>query len=1143
VNVIDEHIRRAVRGERKVSTPLACDDAFLGNVNIVVRAGAGSGKTTVLVERMVALVRSGTKVRTLAAITFTRKAAGEMRGRFFASLMAANHAITEALDEVRSAGEIECVEALTLELRRVEIALASIEDVFIDTIHAFCAKLLRERPFLAGLGPDFRLIDDREERRLRRRFWNIYLSKTLGEKSEWLEKFDALGFMPEDAFDYFGDRCGFSELVAPHVENKEPDLRDAASRVADYLEEIAKKMPFEEPVDGISRQIFNGRRFVRVHGLESNANRAEFLEGMGALVRSDGSLGEGVVKVMSWSRTRSDPVRIFADALKGKVSDGETIASIADFVMAVVRPALTEWRRFLYAQIEAFVYPAVQDYGDFRVQRGRLTFDDLLRICVHILKESPAARSFFSEKYSRILVDEFQDTDPLQAEALFLLSSSDINERDWRACRPRPGSLFIVGDDKQSIYRFRHADIRVFEESCRLIEACGGHMFTLQSNFRSEFQLCEWNNAALALLFDAEEAPYQASFEKLVSPNSDTSDRPCVLQLITEKVPRDRAILIARIEAAQIAGVIRAAVDGKSVPTRTATTGSETSVSNDAFEIKDSPYSFGDFMILVRYAKRMSVYSSALESAGIPYVMAGGKSLHKTSVLPALIDLIDAAYNTNDQTARIAFLRGPFAGIADDALYHYVQGGGQFSGPFKEPTGLPEPTATAFGDATRTLQLTRDAFTKWPPSQALEYILCERGLLAGAALGTAGSSQAGALFRLLSMIRTWESDGSGWIETRAELEHLLRGEIEAEGMTLETGTGNAVQLLNVHQAKGLEARVVFLADPLPGTNRQEVKAHVDRTGESPILYLPVRKRLAFGSKRLAEPSGWHETLKIEERFDAAEKNRLLYVAATRAKELLIVSRYTGKDDAGVWQPLYRWLNRMPELLHVSGDGDVQRTEGSLGAEQWQERLVQARSRIDRAAEPSYRRRAVSQLSDIGSELHEFSDEWTNGRGRGYGRAIHRLFELAVRRRIIDPEAIEQKKLVERLIKEEIQGSDATREDASQAALEHLASFRRSSIWGELLASESVLTEVPFSVYLETDSGAVLLSGVIDLAYRNGSAWKIVDYKTDGGDEDSLVSSYGDQVRTYSNQWQELTGEPVQECGLWWVPMERWIPLT
>ncbi len=831
-----------------------------------------------------------------------------------------------------------------------------------------------------------------------------------------------------------------------------------------------------------------------------------------------------------------------ADALKGTASSRETIASITDLVTGVAKPALSEWRRFLYVEIEAFVHPAVQRYADFRVELGRLTFDDLLRICVNILKESPPARSFFAQKYSRILVDEFQDTDPLQAEALFLLSSTDKSERDWRRCRPRPGSLFIVGDDKQSIYRFRHADIRVFEESCRLVEASGGRILTLQSNFRSESRLCEWNNAALAPLFHKEETPFQAPFEKLVSSSTHTSERICVLQLVTEKVERNRAGLIAEKEAVQIAGVIRAAVEGNSIAVRPATSVSDAPDSHDAVAIRNPPASYGDFMILVRYAKRMSIYSSALESAGIPYVVAGGKSLHKTPVLPALVDLLDAAYNQNDQTARLAFYRGPFAGISDDALYHFVRAGGRFSGPFEEPAGLPEPTATAFRDAAGTLQFTRDVITKWPPAQALESILCDRGLLAGTAIGTEGSSGAGALYRLLSLIRTWESDGSGWIEIRTELERLINGEIESDGMTLETGTKNAVRLLNVHQAKGLEARVVFLADPLPGEKRREVTAHVDRSGESPTLYLPVRKHYRFHSKRIAEPDGWDEALKTEERFDEAEKNRLLYVAATRAKELLIVGRYAGKDDAGVWQPLHPFLDSVPAIVDVPGGWDVKREEASFGAAGWQERLVEARSRIAAAAEPSYRRRSVSELSETGSEEDAFSDEWSQGRGRGYGRAIHRLFELTVRQRNRDSDAGEEERIAMRLLQEEMHDSRAIRTDALQAALVQLASFRRSRIWHEMIASDAVLTEVPFSVYHEPDAGAELLRGVIDLVYRIGDAWKIVDYKTDGGDEDSLLQRYGDQVRTYSKQWQALTGDPVQESGLWWVPNERWIPV-
>ncbi|TDI72402.1 MAG: hypothetical protein E2O85_00540 [Bacteroidetes bacterium] len=1158
--LIDDKTRATIRGNRDYSIPLAKDEEFSLDETFLVKAGAGSGKTSVLIERMVALVRCGIPIKKIAAITFTRKAAGEMRGRFFNALTQAQKKLSDAVDRARDEGDTDAADAYSLELQFVEAAQVSEERPFIDTIHTLCSTLLREHSFSFGLASDFAVVDERQEQILRRRFWNQYLRETLTRESSWRKDFARLGILPSDLIDYFGERAAFGHFVSSRNEVSEPDLASTVGRMEEYFEWIAERMPFSEPVDKISDLIFDLARYQGVRGTKKNTDRAAFLDKLDRLVRRDGSLLTGTVAVMKWSRTKTDPGRVIAEALKGgSLLDGED-RSIAAFVTSVVRPALTTWKQFLHAEIEAFVLPAIEEYSRYRKEQGRLKYDDLLTFSLDGMRQNLELRKAIQNRFTHLLVDEFQDTDPLQSHLIFLMTSRDSEETEWKNCRPRAGSLFMVGDEKQSIYRFRHADLRVFRQVARQITESGGRILHLQSNFRSSPEICKWINAAVGPLFDQDDRLYQAEFESLNSATDEQSNGHAILQLKIERVFGHNAAVVAGKDAKRVAHLIRSAVDG------------------EASAVITFPKArFSDFLILCRVSNRMHIYASALEESGIPYVIAGGKGLSRSTALSPLIDLMDTVYNPDDPIARLAYLRGPFAGLSDNSLYRFVQAKGEYVGVGTIPDSIARDEIEAFGDAFETLVLARRLFEETAPSYALEQLISERGLMGAFAFEVDSSAQTGAVQRILSLVRSWEAAGLGWPEVRSELHRLQDGDIEEEGMTLETGTNDTVRLFNVHQAKGLESRYVCLADPLPRENQSEPRLHIDRTESGDKLFLTVRSGSSFYARVIAEPPGWEAAADEEQKFEQAERTRLLYVATTRAKEALIVSRYLGKEDSGTWSPLYKALDEIDAPTISAEEGafsDRSRSDSSsevissdpksttpdpitpdpTSPKNWIERLAFAEKQIEQISKPSFEAVTVTgvtealteslsvvddvELGAVGSKRRGFV-----GRGVGFGNAMHQLLEYAVQNRLQTLEPEEEKNRAEAAL-EGLSGLGKKEKDQwVSAALNQLSEFRASSLWQEVLVADRVFTEIPFSLPTISGNKKEILSGKIDLVFRKEGAWTIVDYKTDRTDAESLRETYSNQVLSYSRAWESLADERVVQCGLWWTHEGCWIPLS
>ena len=1034
--------------------------------NVMVLAGAGAGKTHELVQRMVNAVQTGVvAVDQLAAITFTRKAAGEMRGRFFSALKA------------------RAEEADGAALGRVQRALEKIDQCFIGTIHAFCGQLLRERPVEAGLPPDFSEVEEREEAVMRREAWDRFVQRCFLAEDARLTRFEELGLRPEDLYGFFQRRCQFSDVPLAQGAADKPDLSSAVSKCKAFMERARAQIPDPLPGkrDPLQTALTRAHLFLSNRGIASDADRVTLLQMLG------GRLG---VTLKSWA-----PHGDFAKALRDDL--------LPEFQTEVLDPILAQCRQYVYPFASAFVDEAVGEYAQTRRESGRLTFQDLLEWAARLLRDHPEVRRHFQDRYRCLFVDEFQDTDPIQAEMLLYLTGEDLEETDWRELAPRPGSLFLVGDGKQSIYRFRRADVETFDLVRTRIVETGGRLVDLNTSFRSLGNLCDWINAAFEPLFAAHDNRYQAKFAPLFKSKSDGRDEFAARRISIAKVYRNHRGQIASRDAERIANFIAAAIKGE---TEFNGAGEDAALGPQA-----SP---GDFLILTRTSGSLSHYAQALEARGIPFDITGGNRLGDADVLHALTDFLEAVYMPDNPLPLLAYLRGDLVGAGDDALYAFKKAGGVFDWTCDLPKGMDATWQPMFEQAFDHLKKAAKWLHTSSPGAAIARCVDMLGLLPFVRALPMGATHAGNLVRAMALINEWSAAGWHWGQVMAELSALIRdGDYKVEQMTLASEREGVARLMNLHQAKGLQGKVVFLADPYDTSyTRYGPEFHVSRTAEAPFLALPITKpRGSYGREVVAEPVDWETAEAEETRFLAGEELRLLYVAATRAENLLVVSTYDEKPDNGPWAPLYPHLNHVPELTrYPEAKAPPLKTRS----------VAVPRDRFWRDAQKESFK--VAQVTDDRADVAA-EDLDRSGSGVAYGTAIHRLFDDAIHDRLpADPTAC-----VKRRLDEAGAGSELL-----PHALDALQHFRNSEIWTELRASERVYTEVPFAI----SQPKKIIRGVIDLVYDSPAGWKLVDYKTHAVKTDrevrALCERSADQVNAYAEHWARFTGEPVSAKGLW-----------
>ena len=1129
------------------------------DTNFLVEAGAGSGKTTSLVKRMTRLVSSGTyRVEEIAAITFTRKAAAELREKFQDSLEQAYSSAADPQNK-QILGE----------------ALMNLDRCFVGTIHSFCARLLRERPVEAGIEPGFEELDEVQEALLQDRAWQEYLLWVRDQHPSLLERVEEIGVYAEDLKDLFDTFSYYPEVEIPLEEALPPDFAPALQELDRLIEEalpFIPEPPHENRFDKLQEQILQAHRGLKRRDLDQPSQAAKILADL--------------------DKRKDIILKLWLEKDKAK----EIKASLEDFCQTYAAPLLRQWREYCYYHIASFLLPARNFLADFKDRHSRLGFHDLLMKAAGLLREFPEVRHYFQIKYRCLLVDEFQDTDPLQSEMMFCLTGTDLQEKNWQRLSPRSGSLFVVGDPKQSIYRFRRADMDTYNLVKGIIKNSGGEVLNLNTNFRCLKPLEEFTNQVFQAMLAPREDPYQAPFAPIDAFRTQTEDSDCGVKVLPVEPSFSRKEEVVAQDAWQVASYIAQALKGN---LRLARSREETRAGLD-----ETPRP-GDFLIILRFKEMMDTYARALEEQGIPVTMTGGSSLSDSFELKELLKLLKYLDDPPHQVYLVAVLKGLFFGISDDQLYHFQAKGGKldpllhnFLRQEQGEKGAPSACTPDYAAMDQNLlQLFDDAFKrlgkflkwKWdyPPAVVLEKVMEDLGLVPYTLSLPLGERNCSYLYQVLEYVRQDSSaSGEAFRDMVEQIETLINSGVEEE-LELETAGKEAVRLMNLHKAKGLEAPVVMLAHPY---KRREVTVdHVDRyierTGEMPVGYFAFSRKVGqYASEKLAQPPRWDVCAEEEQKYQQAEETRLLYVAATRARNLLVISNSEKHPGRNPWRELLEYADQdkieelsPPQLPPLEGKAEEASREVGKELSAFRENLEDWISRASRWGWSQLQPSEIRIKRETGEEAPTEPVAWLDERrspgveapleglqrkdlptpeedqgdqgGLAWGSLLHRGLEALVKG---EPDL------------EGILGAELVRLELPpkylHAALRNLEHFQRTSLWEEIRAAgQECYAEVPFSLYVNPgeylytlfqektdDRLPVVVNGIIDLAYLGQGGWVMVDYKTDRVDGESdlrhLIERYTPQIHAYARAWEELSGEKVARGELYFLYLHRSFPV-
>jgi ATP-dependent helicase/nuclease subunit A len=801
-----------------------------------VEASAGSGKTTLLVSRILAWVRSGrATLPEIVAITFTEKAAAELRLR-----------VREAVEAARAPAEAE-------ERGRLDRALAELELAPIRTIHAFCGDLLRQRPVEAGIDPGFRIAAPLEAALLFEETWERWLEPAAAEAPPALHEAIALGIpleaLRELASALVVERDLLAGLPAPLAE----DFADLNREVRARIRALAEAAPAGRRAAEDDRLV---RHLADLLGWVEQTDSLGEAEQVGAVLtelplRKVSNVGAQTV----WGK---EPITRARAAL---TEMGDRVAAARAVRLHNLAAALARW-------LAGFVHA----YGERLARLGLLDFHDLLGKSRELLRTRPDVRRDFQARYRTLLVDEFQDTDPLQLEIAFFLAEDPAGPPApaWDQVRLAPGRLFLVGDPKQSIYRFRRADIETYARA-RALVAAQGEILTLHTNFRSVGGLL----AAVNRLFESQMQPpedgaYQPAYAPVVpAPDAPDGDGPLVLEWPPE-APAPASVDERRAgEAAALAAVVRRAVGERGWTVRDPRTG------------QPRPVGFGDVVCLFRTLGGVALYEDALRAAGVPYRTLGGRHYFARSEVGWALAALTAVEDPYDPVALVAALRSPFFGVPDGALLAHTAAGGRLG--YLAP--LPPESEDDLAPAWRVLRDLHARRVRESPVAIVEALYAETEVLATYALDPHGEQRVANLLRILDTARALEAAGRG---TFRQLVRWLRaqdrgGYEESESPIVEEGD-EVVRLMTVHAAKGLEFPVVILPDLEWDRGADSRRLWVDRRAEALELGVALGKVNDWDVES-ENVAGLRER---EQRRADAEQLRLFYVATTRARDHLVL---------------------------------------------------------------------------------------------------------------------------------------------------------------------------------------------------------------------------------------------------------------
>jgi ATP-dependent helicase/nuclease subunit A len=836
-----------------------------------VEAAAGTGKTTALVGRIVGLIRAGAAtLNRIVAVTFTEKAAGEMK--------------------LRLRSEIEKVRPLAARQERdwLDRALEELELARIGTIHALCGDLLHERPIEAGIDPLFEVASEHEAEAIADAAFTNWFQRILSDPPEGVRRVlrrRSRRHSPREqlrsAMHAVREHRDFPERWRRQGFDRNRAI-DALMTELAVLGALASTSSW--PDDHLARNLTEISRFIEA-ATRVEVGRGRDYDGLEAELRT-------VARWRSWTWKGTQKTTF------GTLSRNEVLV-LRDQAKTSLQAFIAASDADLAPLLHAAVQAPIRDYEVLKTKAGRLDFLDLLVKARDLIRTDAAVRGELQQRFTHFFVDEFQDTDPLQAEILFLLAADDPSETDWRAVRPIRGKLFLVGDPKQSIYRFRRADVALYDEAKARLLRAGAELLHLTTSFRAPPSIQSFVNGAFATAMAAGADDGHAAYVALQPSRAEIVGRPTLIALPVPKPYGDYGTIVNwRIDdsfpeavGAFITWLVNESgwtveEEGRAVPVRPR-----------------------HIAILFRRFRNFGAdvtrpYVRALEARRIPHVLVGGRSFQDREEVIAVRNAVTAIEWPDDELKVFATLRGPFFALGDEALLafrQYVDGEGALKTRRLNPMHAIDRAAldAAAVDVADALDLLRRLHVRRnhrPIAETIAVLFETVRAHAGIALWPNGEQALANCQRLIDMARHFERGASSFRAFVEKLESDAEGGQADEAPIIEDGT-QGVRVMTVHKAKGLEFPVVVLADPTCNAARDTPSRHVD-----------AHRRLWTEPLCGSAPIELLQAADEELRRDRAEEIRVAYVAATRARDVL-VAPVCGD------QPTEGWLDVLEPVLY------------------------------------------------------------------------------------------------------------------------------------------------------------------------------------------------------------------------------------
>jgi len=1059
---------------------------------LFVEAGAGCGKTEALVSRVINLVTSvDVSIDDVAVITFTNKAAAELRYRIRARL--------EEL--VRACSEPS-------ERERLELSLTKLDGAAISTLHGFARRLLTEHSIEARLPPSFEVLDEISSQVEFTERFETFLDSLLLDPvwSRTLLISDALGINPvNDLLPLAKELHKNWDLLKPTTHPELPAIQ------LDDLISQGRALAMQESTfigsansDSMTKSLMAIHEFV--DRLETDFDEIQQID---TLANTKLPSGKTKGRKTNW---------IDIESLRSQYES--YIADVASFRASLIDLIL----RRLTACLTDFILDGVAEQRKL----GRLDYHDLLVSAREILTDSargPLIRSKVHNKYKYLLIDEFQDTDPIQIEIATLIASPvDITSSpSWQTTPTLPGRLFFVGDPKQSIYRFRRADISLYLDAQ---EKYRDGQFLLSTNFRSTPGIISWINEVFSKLLSYRQGS-QPKYAPLVPIRESTpvGDAVTVLGIDTGDRSRTGELSAGEVRFSEAHDIAQAILH---------------MVKEGWVVHHDGGWraaNLSDVAVLVPTRSAMPNIQRAFERAGISYRVASTNNVWRSQEIRELVMCLRAINNPSDSLAAVSALRSSIYGCGDDDLYRFKI---ENSDPWAWGTiTTEEHVKRAEGGNPVAVGLSHLAEMHQQcailtPSELIGRVIADRQLLAQCSTRQDPRESLRRFRYVVDQARAWSDVGNGnlqsfifWI-TQQTAENARPVET-----VLSENDDDSVQIMTIHAAKGLEFPIAVVAG-LPLQAKTESGVRVGHTPDANLPEVKIRKGL--------ETFGFDDWAQSEKLFTHDESIRTLYVACTRARDHLVISlhRKEASSNSGpqIHSPAHLIAAALEGAEYTEADysnrsavWDSERPKISASRPD----LAEWRNRYNKAVEFSGRSRFMSatQIAKSADELITVSSDIDiiepgllkdvdeselpiQGRGRygtAIGRAVHGVLQT------VDLKSGEGLATLAKIQAEGEGIGDLSDEVAALAASaidsEEIQLAIQNRYWREL--------------HVACPIGEKIVEGYVDLVYETDQGLVVVDYKTDlvePGEIDVKVDRYRLQGATYATALEETTRQSV-----------------